>query len=1306
MSSGEKNLPSPTASKGPQITSPLETATEEVRFAVVMYGGISLAIYMNGIAQELLHLVRSTSPDPRDHTKARTELAPTEKVYRKLGQMLASGEKLPDILPKDDDPIRTRFVIDILSGSSAGGINAVFLAKALANDQSLDKLKDLWITQGDIGKLLNDKGVSKGNNLTQPLQPPSLLSGQRIYLELVRAMEGMDTNDENPPLDSGRSPNVEELDLFITATDVEGQVINLQLSDKSVTELRHRNLFHFTYTTLDESAGRPASNDFIRQNNPFLAFAARCTSAHPAAFNTMSLGDIGPVLQSSKDEFSEIPIDPATKEWEKFYADYLRPQFADGQETPDEEARKKAHENLVKEFLKRNFNDGGVLDNQPFGPTLETLPLHAADKPVTRKLVYIEPAPEHPEQRAEREGPPDFVENAWLSLSTLPRYEPIREHLQKVLERNRLVERIQHITKDMKQAVKLRYKGNPLPPLTPEEFSRADIVDMMERNGDAWGGYQMLRVAEVTDDITLLIARLAGFDEQSDEFRAIRFIVRYWRMAHYSPWKEDRPKEKLNIRDTGDLWAKHLGVKQRLTENMFLMQFDLIWRLRRLRFVLSKIDDIACFDARSDETVRDAEVENPDKVKANPDIFRAALVDLKKDLSQVYRRLRFRRHRFWSGHLNGSSTTPAKASDMSGLKAALTAQEPLAEGKKWLNKNYPLSNQADSMQEQRDAVLLELVGEKIKGLGINSGQMLSLLDKFSSEEERDDKIEEIVWRIGDDKFQAFADALELALDDMIRAAASRCDKILNDEIQGTPEEKMVRRVASYYYRYFDNYDVITHPILYATEVGEEIDFIEVFRISPEDAPSIINEAATSMREQGIRKLAGTKLSNFGGFFKEEFRRNDIRWGRLDGAERIISALLSGPGEDRAKKRKALIKEAHQAIIKEELGVEDDSKLLSRLKELTNPPLTSKQEQALEERLEDQRVQFAVGTFLRSIDAVDYFREQFLLNYETNFQFDNQEMIVDVARGSKVFGKMLEGYADKHQIKDKRLAWVTRLTQVFYGLVEVAIPDSIYNLFLQYWLQLLYLFEFLTILLGTLFVNPNMQHFGLLAFGLTIVLNGTELLIQGLMKGKRRWLDFLAFVFVSAIALLAIIGVAFVVGLNSEIVWNRLARFRGWYSTPPPGLLSLKSLVWVVAALLAFGFFVRSFLKSRRKRNSGPDEQKKSKPQVTAETKLRHSIVWLFAAIFIASATTLLIYKGYLSKDANLVPFTSDAAIWINVFTSLISAVGTVATIIFNRKRDKREEQEFKRAQLQSAETGAQLALPPDKKDHNSKKSGK
>jgi hypothetical protein len=42
----------------------------EVRFAVVMYGGVSLAIYINGVAQELLNMVRATAPNTADDDKA------------------------------------------------------------------------------------------------------------------------------------------------------------------------------------------------------------------------------------------------------------------------------------------------------------------------------------------------------------------------------------------------------------------------------------------------------------------------------------------------------------------------------------------------------------------------------------------------------------------------------------------------------------------------------------------------------------------------------------------------------------------------------------------------------------------------------------------------------------------------------------------------------------------------------------------------------------------------------------------------------------------------------------------------------------------------------------------------------------------------------------------------------------------------------------------------------------------------------------------------------------------------------------
>src|SRR4030095_10426818 len=88
-------------------TRPAVYYPREVRFAVVMYGGVSLAIYINGIAQELLRWSRSTAQDSTGKvalipsnasTNAGTSepaqtLSGTERVYRKLSYVLADQDR-------------------------------------------------------------------------------------------------------------------------------------------------------------------------------------------------------------------------------------------------------------------------------------------------------------------------------------------------------------------------------------------------------------------------------------------------------------------------------------------------------------------------------------------------------------------------------------------------------------------------------------------------------------------------------------------------------------------------------------------------------------------------------------------------------------------------------------------------------------------------------------------------------------------------------------------------------------------------------------------------------------------------------------------------------------------------------------------------------------------------------------------------------------------------------------------------------------------------------------------------------------
>src|SRR5258708_31733150 len=170
----------------------------EIRFAVVMYGGVSLAIYINGVAQELLNLVRATAPKSDDPDEAELLLSETEltgagSVYRRLGRFLhGDRRKLADSEADDATPVKTRFIVDVISGTSAGGINGVFLAKALTQNQTMDGLKRLWLTEGDLDKLLNDKrSISDliGFKLKKPQE--SLLNSQRMYRKLLDALDQM-----------------------------------------------------------------------------------------------------------------------------------------------------------------------------------------------------------------------------------------------------------------------------------------------------------------------------------------------------------------------------------------------------------------------------------------------------------------------------------------------------------------------------------------------------------------------------------------------------------------------------------------------------------------------------------------------------------------------------------------------------------------------------------------------------------------------------------------------------------------------------------------------------------------------------------------------------------------------------------------------------------------------------------------------------------------------------------------------------------------------------------------------------------
>lgn len=1025
--------------------------SQEVRLAVVMYGGVSLAIYINGIAQELYHLVRATAPsDPENPNKPfliDAELSGTERVYRTLGRML-TGHQAPLKVIQPTDPIRTRFVIDVLSGTSAGGINAIFLAKALANCQPMDGLKQLWVEEGDIALLLNDTYSVKNESLLSLESPPSsLLNSKRMYLKLLRAFDAMETDP--PPT---RSPFVDELDLFVTTTDIDGVTVPLRLADDIVYERRHKNVFHFRYYATEHgdpsrtdfaqvagTGGRFVRNDFVREFNPFLAFAARCTSSFPFAFEPMQLHDIDAFVRrippyNTSNLSSQSPL------WERFIEDYRSVRSA-----------------ASIPFPKRSFGDGGYLDNKPFSYAIDALMERQANLPVDRKLIYIEPAPQHPEDMPDRATRPDALENIGAAVLTLPRYETIREDLQRVLQRNELVERVLRITRGIEDDVNA-VKALRSAPKKGLEWANQDLKEMIRQKGIGYGGYQRLKVGAVTDELAQLIARAAGLDENSDHLLGIRYLIRAWRSKHYRVYLDpSRPK-----------------TEQR-TENRFLLDFDLGYRIRRVTFVQNRLDVLYGGGPAAESILKSIGVAF-DLAEEDAAAFREELIAARRALNQAF-------------------------SLLNAARRALFAR---------LDKN-PLA-------------------PFVVAVGIGPDDLEGILRV--SETERLAQARALIERGEvEQRLQDLAEALAA----YVRRVTSEAGGLCTDALKPAKNEKSkVRRTARecvwHYYQYYDDYDLITFPALYSTAAGE-LDTVEVVRISPEDACSLIDERSERRKPNGRTKLAGTVMANFGAFLDTLWRKNDILWGRLDGAERLISALL--PGHDVRTIRSQLIAQAHMAILEEDLQVQDRLEICGVLSDIiarsspgtqTEASLRAILEDAYGDSL-DTKMQAVFRLLLSEEHLLEFFRK----GYRVNRKPDPATILKVASRATRIIGSILEGLSEKRGMNSSLGAWIARVGQVLWSLVIVAVPGSLLNLVFRHWRKVLYTFEVLLIVFGTVLTISPMQQLGFALFGITVGVHLAVQFLSDFMRGKHALVRVVVGVLVGVVVVLAALGVDTLVG---------------------------------------------------------------------------------------------------------------------------------------------------------------------------------
>lgn len=506
---------------------------KELRLALVCYGGVSLAIYMHGMTKELHRLAKASAELDGGVDEAGS--SPTERAWREVLTVTTS---------EPPAGVRPRVVVDVIAGTSAGGINGIYLAKALAHNGSQDGLRDVWFDRGDIRELVRGpKWVPMVLRLAwlivRGLAP---LRGEHMSVWLYGALGKMDRSERAPPVLASLVPEDHELRLFVTITDLSGYNREVPLDHQGqVYDREHRHVLEFRYA----NGGR---DDFSEQANGALAFAARTTSSFPGAFRPVSLRSFSEAIGLPRVDLSLMA------------GPFFRLYALSGASPSD-----------------TWFVDGGVLDNRPFGHAVRAIREQPAATEVDRRLLYLEPDPAEPEANPSGEEPGPIA-SVLGSVVGVPRKEPIVDDLLEVVAQNKRVRRVREVIESSFDPIATRVEealGTSLVGLAAEPSGEL-LGNWRERlnelaiadAGLAYATYSRLKVSGTVDGCAGTVCALLDFPEDSNQALLVRAL---------------------------HSWAKESGVFDRTVEPspvqvQFLRDFDLAYAERRLRLVIAGLN--------------------------------------------------------------------------------------------------------------------------------------------------------------------------------------------------------------------------------------------------------------------------------------------------------------------------------------------------------------------------------------------------------------------------------------------------------------------------------------------------------------------------------------------------------------------------------------------------------------------------------------------------------------------------------------------------------------------------------------------
>lgn len=773
----------------------------ETRFGLVMYGGVSLAIYINGVAREFFRAVRGAG------------------VY-----------KLVKALTDRD------VVVDVISGTSAGGINGIMLGYALCNQRDFASCASLWRLDGDVRSLLRSPHLDADT-------AESLFDSEGFYQPRLEAAfrEMPDYVEEEGELNSP----FPELDLFVTGTDVDGQ-ISTQFDDAGhpIDVKDHRSVFLLKHREGRKMPFKPgwsvSGSSSPEVTYKALAKLARITSCFPAAFTPVHVGG------------DEPP----------------------GDETED--GKLQLWGSLGKESC---FLDGGVIDNKPFTYTIREIFNRSADRQVERKLFYVEPDPEH-FKAPEVASRPNFVQAVIASLIGIPGYESIADDLRLLAKHNSKVRQYQRLRANLERASNGKGNGKPpAPTLRGQElYERCSLIALSERFVE--GILKVQGKAELLNrkDRETAAALIRSFDAVQERLRNVtcedeespsdrvpailsNFNVYYrqrrlyrtvYKIAEVLRGKQRTPETEGEIRRLTNLWR---------VLNRQIELFEI------LRVNMERLIDDAPIRWREDVSGAD----NAEKQQAEAELVWYIVTEsLHRLISKESRTAKLLEPAFDAVLKEVAAGKDDPKLRLEGFdRATLTAVH-------------------ETFKQDANRIIEEINLDKIRAF---------VKEHLATLDEKSKNFKGILQLAREFEEQIINELLPPL--DSSEPLHARPKNLKHGGPPPPPapdeQEKALRRAAEQAARdrravrsaYFDfsDFDAQMFPIEFVGELYEK-DVIETIRISPLDA-------GRGFSNKGLSdKVSGDALYHFAGFFKRSWRANDILWGRLDSLCQLTESLLT------------------------------------------------------------------------------------------------------------------------------------------------------------------------------------------------------------------------------------------------------------------------------------------------------------------------------------------------------------------------------------------------------------------------------